>query len=97
MHQSREVHWKASLQVLSYLKSAPVRGLHYSRHGHLDVTGYSDSGYAGDRGDRKSTSGYCTFIGDNLVTWRSKRQNVVSQSNAEAEYRAMTHTACEMM
>ena len=97
MHQLREIHWQAALQILSYLKSAPGRGLHYSYHGHLDVTSYSDSGYAGDRGDRKSTSRYCTFVGGNLVTWRSKKQNVVSRSSAEAEYRAMAQTAYEMM
>ena len=51
---------------------------------------------AGDKGDRKSTTGYCTFIGGNLVIWRNKKQDV-SRSNAEAEYRAMTHTTCEMM
>ena len=68
MHQPREIHWQAALQILSYLKSAPGRGLRYSYHGHLDVTGYSDSRYAGDQGDKKSTFGYCTFVGGNLVT-----------------------------
>ena len=57
----------------------------------------ASSGYAGDRGDRKSTLGYCTYVGGNLVTWRSKKQNVVSKSNAEVEYRFMSQTTCEMM
>ena len=51
--------------------------------------GYCDADLAGDRVDRRSTTGYCTFIGGNLVTWKSKKQNVVSCSSAEAEYRAI--------
>ncbi|GAA0149543.1 transmembrane signal receptor [Lithospermum erythrorhizon] len=45
--------------------------------------------------DRKSTSGYCTLIWGNLVTWRSKKQNVVARSSAKAKYRAMSHDICE--
>uniref|UniRef100_A0A2N9ERL8 Integrase catalytic domain-containing protein n=1 Tax=Fagus sylvatica TaxID=28930 RepID=A0A2N9ERL8_FAGSY len=55
-----------------------------------------DADWAGSPSDRKSTTGYCTFIGGNLVTWRSKKQSVVARSSAEAEYRAMTHTTCEL-
>jgi len=69
----------------------------YEKYEHVRISGYSDSGYAGDKGDRKSTTEYCTFVGENLVTWRSKKQDVVSRSSAQAEYRVMTHTACEMM
>lgn len=43
------------------------------------------------------TSDYCIFVGGNLVTWRSKKQNVVIQSSAEAEYRAIALGACEML
>ena len=63
----------------------------YRKHGHVRISEYSDSGYAGDRGDRKST------IGGNLVTWRSKKQDIVSHLSAKAEYRVMAHTACEMV
>ena len=44
--------------------------------------------------DRRSTSGYCTFIGANLVAWRSKKQSVVARSTAEAEFHAMGHGVC---
>ena len=50
---------------------------------------YTDVDYAGSITDRKSTSGYCVFLGDSLVTWRSKKQDRVSRSSAEAEFRAL--------
>ena len=43
------------------------------------------------------TIGCCTFLGDNLINWYNKRQTVVARSSAEADYRAMTHTSCELM
>lgn len=63
----------------------------------LLVFGFSDADWAGDRNDKRSTSGYCTFVGNNLATWRNKKQNVVARSSAEEEYRAMPHMACEIL
>jgi len=53
----------------------------------------------GIKKDRKSTSGYCTYIRDNknMVTWSNKKQSVVSRSSDEVEYSAMAHAASEMM
>jgi len=51
---------------------------------------YVDADYAGSIVDRRSTTGYCMFLGGNLVTWRSKKQNMVARSSAEAEFSAMT-------
>ncbi|GAA0162849.1 hypothetical protein LIER_18854 [Lithospermum erythrorhizon] len=47
--------------------------------------------------DMRSTSGYCTLVWGNLVTWRSKKQNVVARSSVETEYRAMAHGICEVI
>ncbi|CAL9018756.1 unnamed protein product [Prunus brigantina] len=69
----------------------------FSKNRDLEVVGYTDADWAGSITDRRSTSGYFTFVGGNLVTWRSKKQNVVSRSSAEAEYRGMAHGICELL
>ena len=58
---------------------------------------YGDADYAGSLVDRRSTSGCCTFLGGNLVTWRSKKQNVVAWSSAKAKFRAMAQGVCELL
>ncbi|KAK3023749.1 LOW QUALITY PROTEIN: hypothetical protein RJ639_044458 [Escallonia herrerae] len=57
----------------------------------------AESDWAGSITDRRSTSGYCTYVWGNLVTWRSKKQSVVSRSSAEAEFRAIALSICEGM
>ena len=47
--------------------------------------------------DRRSTFGYCSFVGGNLVTWRSKKHNVLAGSSVEAELRVVAHGICEIM
>uniref|UniRef100_A0A2N9GBD9 Integrase catalytic domain-containing protein n=1 Tax=Fagus sylvatica TaxID=28930 RepID=A0A2N9GBD9_FAGSY len=96
MTNPRVPHMNAVIRILKYLKNAPGRGLFYRSSGHLRIEGYTDADWAGSPSDRKSTTGYCTFIGGNLVTWRSKKQSVVARSSVEAEYRAMAHTTCEL-
>ena len=71
MHEPRMVHWEGALRVLAYIKRAPGKGLIYQRHDHLRIEAYSDAGYAGDKGDRKTTE-YCTYVGGKLVTWHSR-------------------------
>ena len=61
------------------------------------MTGFSNDDWAGSHSDHQHTSGYCTFVGGNLVTWRSKKQNVVACSSAKAKYRAMAHTNPKML
>ena len=90
-------NWAAVEHILCYLKGAPGRGILYSNHGHNKVECFTDADWVGSKEDRRSTFGYCVFVGGNLVSWKSKKQGVVSCSSAESEYRAMTQSMCEIM
>ena len=63
----------------------------------MNIERYTDADWAGNILDRKSTSGYFTFVGGNLVTWRSKKQKVVALSSAEAEFKGMAKGLCELL
>lgn len=97
MHAPNKSHMRAVYRILRYLKSSPGKGLYFTKNGKLEVMGYTDADWAGDKSDGKSTSGYFTFVGGNLVTWRSKKQKFVSRSSAESEFRGMVHGACELL
>jgi hypothetical protein len=97
MHAPSEEHMDAVYRILRYLKNAPGRGLLFAKSGESEIVGYTDADWVGDQTNRRSTSGYFTFVGGNLVTWRSKKQKVVARSSAEAEYRGMAHGVCELL
>ncbi|RVW42603.1 Retrovirus-related Pol polyprotein from transposon TNT 1-94 [Vitis vinifera] len=97
MHCPSEEHMEAVIRILRYLKSSPRKGLMFSKNDHVRVDGYTDADWARNISDRKSTSGYFTFIGGNLVTWKSKKQKVVALSSAEAEFRGMAKGLCELL
>ena len=97
MHAPTVVHLCMVKRILRYLKKTIGRGIVMRRNGHTDIIGFSDSDWAGNTIDRRSTTGYCMFVGGNLVSWKSKKQPVVARSSAEAEYRAMAAASCEMV
>ncbi|KAL0744686.1 hypothetical protein Bca101_100787 [Brassica carinata] len=97
MQLPKEHHWHMVERLLMYLNGSPDQGVWMGCNGSTEVVGYCDADWAGDRADRRSTTGYCTFIGGNLVTWKSKKQKVVSCSSAEAEYRAMLKLTNELV
>ncbi|KAA0065405.1 putative mitochondrial protein [Cucumis melo var. makuwa] len=90
-------HWAVVEQILCYLKAAPKRVILYKDHRHTRVGCFFDADWAGSREDRRSTFGYCVFVGENLVSLKRKKQNVVSHSSVESEYRAMAQSVCEIV
>ena len=94
MHNPREQHMNAVMRILRYLKSTPGKGILFTKNVDCQsVDAYSDADWARAIDDKQSTSGYFTFVGGNLVTWRSKKQNVV----VEAEFRGMALRICEAL
>ncbi|XP_057720233.1 uncharacterized mitochondrial protein AtMg00810-like [Arachis stenosperma] len=73
MHDPREGHLQAVNRIIQYLKASPGKGLLFKKEGILSMKVYTDANYAGSIIDRRSTSGYCMFLGGNLVTWKSKK------------------------
>ncbi|RVW12247.1 Retrovirus-related Pol polyprotein from transposon RE1 [Vitis vinifera] len=98
MHNPREQHMNAVMRILRYLKNAPGKGILFAKNiDHQSIEVYTDADWVGAVDDRRSTSGYFTFVGGNLVTWKSKKQNVVARSSAEAEFRGMALGLCEAL
>lgn len=75
-----------------YLKGAPSLGILNKKVGHNKMEGFTDANWAGSPSNKKSTTRYSTSLGGNLVSWKSKKQAMVSRSSAAAKYRAMTHS-----
>ncbi|KAF5467582.1 hypothetical protein F2P56_011820 [Juglans regia] len=97
MHSPGSEHFDVVYRILGYLKGTPGEGLLFGGHENLQVEIYTDVDWAGSVTDRRSTFGSCTFVGENLVTWRCKKQNVVARSCAEAEFRAAAHGICKVL
>lgn len=97
MHAPCEEHMEAVYRILRYLKGTPGKGLLFKKNEARSVEAFTDADWAGSIKDRRSTSGYCTFVWGNLVTWRSKKQSVVARSSAEAEFRAVAQGICELL
>jgi hypothetical protein len=82
----KESHLTAVKRIIKYVNDTLSYGIWYSRETNLVVAGYSDADWAGNAEDRKSTSGGCFYVRNNLVAWMSKKQASISLFTAEAEY-----------
>ncbi|CAJ2663992.1 unnamed protein product [Trifolium pratense] len=95
MEKPTELHMAAAKRILRYLKGTLKCGVLYKRGVSLELQGWSDSDYAGDSDDRKSTSGYVFKLGSSAVSWSSKKQPIVTLSTTEAEFVAAAACACQ--
>ncbi|XP_020237723.1 uncharacterized protein LOC109816956 [Cajanus cajan] len=89
MQSPRSTHLKAIHHLLQYLKGTPGKDILFPSDSKLKLTVYSGADWAGCLNTRRSTTGFAIFLGESLISWRSKRQNTVSKSSTEAEYRSI--------
>jgi hypothetical protein len=83
MEKPLEIHWNAAKALLMYLKGTLDYGIKYTDASNVELTGYSDSDWADNTDDQRSTTGYVFGIGFGVVSWRSKKKPTVSLSSTE--------------
>jgi histone deacetylase 1/2 len=91
------VHWTAAKRILRYVKHTLTVGLTFSKSSSTLVSAFSDADWAGSVDDRRSTGGFAVFVGPNLISWSAKKQNTVSRSSTEAEYKSLANATAEMI
>ncbi|XP_020234533.1 uncharacterized protein LOC109814495 [Cajanus cajan] len=89
MQEPEATHWQAVKRILRYLYGTATTGIVLSKSNNLQISAFCAVDWEADVDDRKSTTGFCVFLGCNLVSWSSRKQQAVSRSTTEAEYRSL--------
>ncbi|XP_071718002.1 secreted RxLR effector protein 161-like [Rutidosis leptorrhynchoides] len=93
----RSNHMEAATRVLCYLKNIAGQGILLPKEGDMNLEAYCDSDWLGCPFSRRSRTGYFLIFGGAPISWKSKKQDVVSRSSAKAEYRAMAISVSEVL
>lgn len=97
MQHPKNSHWEAALRIVKYIKRSPGLGIFLKRGSITELHAYCDSDWASCPNTRRSVTGYVVKLGDSLISWKSKKQQTVSRSSAEAEYRSMAAVVAELV
>ncbi|CAL1378557.1 unnamed protein product [Linum trigynum] len=93
MSSPRTTHWSVVQRILRYLHGSPEVVLWIPAGGEPMLKAYADADYTGCLDARRSTSGWCVKVGSSFISWRCKKQDQVSKSSTEVEYRSMSDVA----
>ncbi|KAL0451888.1 UNVERIFIED_CONTAM: Retrovirus-related Pol polyprotein from transposon RE1, partial [Sesamum latifolium] len=96
LKQPYKQHLDAAVHLLRYLKGYSAKGLFFPATISTDLVAYCDAYWGSCVDSRNSLLGYCIFLGSALISWKTKKQNIISRSTTEAEYRSMSSTACKL-
>ncbi|XP_071700135.1 uncharacterized mitochondrial protein AtMg00810-like [Rutidosis leptorrhynchoides] len=95
MHDPKDIHMFSLKRIVRYLIGTPTLGLHIQKSKMPSLVVFTDANWGGCPDTRRSTSSYCVYYGDNLISWSSKRQATLSRSSAEAEYWGVANVGAE--
>lgn len=95
LHSPTDQHLTATMRIVKFIKGTPGQGLFFPATSQPLLKGFSDSDWGACADTRRSLTGFCFFLGTSLISWKSKKQAVVSRSSSEAEYRALAQATCE--
>ncbi|XP_056695362.1 uncharacterized mitochondrial protein AtMg00810-like [Spinacia oleracea] len=96
MCEPRKPHLQAGIHVVKYLVGTIDWGLYYPVDSELKLISFCDLDWGNYAFSSRSLSGHCVFLGKSLVSWKTKKQKIVSKSLTEAKYRCMTQTISEL-
>ncbi|XP_050111865.1 uncharacterized mitochondrial protein AtMg00810-like [Malus sylvestris] len=96
MNNPTDVHYALVKRILRYVQGTINCGLTYSASSDQSITAFSDSDWAADPNTRRSITGFVVYMGNNPISWQSKKQSSVSRSSTEAEYKALAHCVADM-
>ncbi|GKU97164.1 hypothetical protein SLEP1_g10341 [Rubroshorea leprosula] len=97
MAAAHSTHYAVVFRIIRYVKGTLLHGIHFSSNSFHVLRAYSDTDWAGDLFDHKSTTGYCFFLGNSLISWQSKKQTIPSRFSTEVEYRTLGDTTSELL
>ncbi|GJY96606.1 hypothetical protein Tco_0513516 [Tanacetum coccineum] len=92
MQNPQVEHWEAALMVIQFLKGSPGQGILLKGMCDLQLRGWCDADWAGYPLTRRSLTGWVVYLRDSSISWKTKKQHIVSWSSAEAEYLSMAMT-----
>ncbi|PKU59828.1 Retrovirus-related Pol polyprotein from transposon TNT 1-94 [Dendrobium catenatum] len=96
MHQPQDVHVYMLKRLLRYINGTLIYDIPITKSKPI-LQSFSEADWAGDPVSRKSTSGYCSFLGNTLVSWTVKKQHTVARSSTESEYRALASLTADVI
>ncbi|XP_019052161.1 PREDICTED: uncharacterized protein LOC104591226 isoform X1 [Nelumbo nucifera] len=94
---SRQSHMTAVRRIICYVRDTTSQGLFFSSSSSIQLRVYADADWAGCPDTRRSTTRWCVFMGDSLISWKCKKQQTLSKSSTEVEYRAMSSACGEIV
>ncbi|XP_040996025.1 uncharacterized mitochondrial protein AtMg00810-like [Juglans microcarpa x Juglans regia] len=97
MHDPKVTHWSTVKRILWYLKFSINHGLFFAKQYGAVLHAYSDADWADYPDNRRSTGGFCIYLGNHLISWSSRKQHTVARSSIETEYKSLANTTAELI